>query len=65
MWLDSEMIWENPRDVRPNHIQNPWSWMPDADVKDVMINVETVSAAHLACHMVLPIWLSVVIFQIA
>lgn len=48
------MIWENPKDVRPNHIQNPWFWMPDADIKDVMINVETVSAAPHACHKVSP-----------
>lgn len=41
-WLDSEMLWTNPQDERPGHVQNPWYWMPDADVDDVMIQVETV-----------------------
>lgn len=63
MWLDSEMFWENPKDVRPNHIQNPWFWMPDADVKDVMINVETVGAAPPACRAMLLKWPSVAVFQ--
>lgn len=38
------MLWEMPHDERPGHVQNPWYWMPDADVLDKMITVDTVSA---------------------
>ena len=44
-WFDSELLWENPKDVRPYHVQTPWYWFPDSEVADAMIKVKSVSAA--------------------
>jgi len=43
-WFDSELLWENPRDVRPYHVQTAWYWSPDdTRVVDAMIQVKSVS----------------------
>ena len=36
------MVWDIPRDERPNHVCNPWVWIPDAPVRDVAIQIQTV-----------------------
>lgn len=43
-WLNTDMLWENPKDKRPFHVQNPWYWTPDADVKDYAVQLEKVGA---------------------
>ena len=43
-WFDSELLWENPKDVRPYHVQTAWYWSPDADVTSSMIKVKSVSS---------------------
>ena len=43
-WFDSDLLWENPKDVRPYHVQTPWYWFPDSDVAEAMIKVKSVSA---------------------
>ena len=53
-WFDSELLWENPKDVRPYHVQTPWYWFPDSDVADAMIKVKSVSAAVRQPLQVLP-----------
>ncbi|BDA44690.1 hypothetical protein COCOBI_06-1680 [Coccomyxa sp. Obi] len=41
-WLDDDMVWEIPLDERPNHVCNPWVWIPDAPIDDVAIQIRTV-----------------------
>ncbi len=36
------MVWEIPRDERPNHVCNPWVWIPDIPVADVAVQIQTV-----------------------
>ena len=36
------MVWEIPRDERPNHVCNPWVWIPDIPVTDVAVQIQTV-----------------------
>ncbi len=53
-WFDSELLWENPKDVRPYHVQTPWYWFPDSDVAGAMIKVKSVSAAVRQPALALP-----------
>jgi hypothetical protein len=36
------MVWDIPREERPNHVCNPWVWIPDAPVREVAIQINTV-----------------------
>ncbi len=36
------MVWEIPRDERPNHVCNPWVWIPDTPITDVAVQIQTV-----------------------
>ncbi len=36
------MVWEIPRDKRPSHVCNPWVWIPDIPVTDVVVEIRTV-----------------------
>ena len=41
-WIDDDMVWEIPRDERPNHVCNPWVWIPDMPISDVAVQIQTV-----------------------
>ena len=41
-WIDDDMVWEIPRDERPFHVCNPWTWIPDIPVTDVAVQIQTV-----------------------
>ncbi|CAK0784428.1 hypothetical protein CVIRNUC_007632 [Coccomyxa viridis] len=41
-WIDDDMVWEIPRDERPFHVCNPWTWIPDIPVRDVAVQLQTV-----------------------
>ena len=36
------MVWEIPLHERPGHVSNPWVWIPDAPVRDIAVQIETV-----------------------
>lgn len=36
------MVWEIPRDERPNHVCNPWVWIPDVAINDVAVVIQSV-----------------------
>ncbi len=35
------MVWEIG-DERPFHVSNPWVWIPDTPVNDIMVTIQTV-----------------------
>ena len=41
-WIDDDMVWEIPRDERPSHVCNPWVWIPDIPITDVVVQLQTV-----------------------
>ena len=41
-WIDDDMVWELPRDERPSHVCNPWVWIPDIPITDVVVQIQTV-----------------------
>ncbi|BDA47957.1 probable xyloglucan galactosyltransferase GT14 at C-terminar half [Coccomyxa sp. Obi] len=48
-WLQDKMEWEIHPTIRPYHVLNPWTWIPDVQVEDIAIKTENVSsiAGHL------------------
>jgi hypothetical protein len=43
-WLADRMEWEVHPSVRPYHVLNPWTWLPEVRVDDIAIPVQNVSA---------------------
>ncbi|CAK0785134.1 hypothetical protein CVIRNUC_008340 [Coccomyxa viridis] len=48
-WLQDRMEWEIHPTIRPYHVLNPWTWLPEAKVDDLAITVSNASlvAGHL------------------
>lgn len=48
-WLQDKMEWEIHPFIRPYHVLNPWTWLPEVDVTDIAIRVN--NASSIAGHL--------------